>query len=104
MSTIKLDLQTLQYGEALIAPWGRTSSAFCTHRTRITEIFVKKSLKLPKVARYMLLKKKVHVILFQILMIHPKKYLVQLGIFQWDSLIAMTICYWSPFLEEYVSS
>ena len=53
---------------APISPGGWRSSAFYTHRTRTSTMFVKKSLKMHSVACH-LLTKMVH-----ILIIHPKKY------------------------------
>ena len=74
---------------APIAPGGRTSSAFCTHTTWTSTMFVKKSIKLHSVAGQ-ILKKKVFVAFYQVSIIHPKKNItVRFTIFQWDSLTTM---------------
>ena len=77
-----------------IAPGGRISSIFYTHRTRTSTMFVKKSVKLHSVA-CQLLKNYVHVA-FQVLMIHPNNITVGFSIFQWDSLIQweMIFIFW----------
>ena len=52
--------------------WG-ISSAIYIHKTRTLTMFIKNSLKLHSVACH-LLKEKFHVALFQVSIIHPKKY------------------------------
>ena len=86
---------------APIAPACRTSLAFYTHRTRASRLFIKKSVKLHSVA-CQLLKKKVHVVLFEVSKIHPKKYYSRIQYFPMR--YTNNNEKWSPFLEEYLSS